>query len=434
MFDFLKTKTGLQFAIASTALICLILFLSTINYRSIKRINTLFNRTLSRVEHKEELSKLILQLSSVKQNLKYTLTLSEKPLIAPLITELAVIENKIKKTKTNSHSDIQNTNELLGLIVDIKAALKEMKKEQSFQFNVTIKNIYALFESAIATLESDIIKQQKVIKNNLLLRNKIYYNKTISMVLALFIITLISLAAIITSLRKMSYFKRLIVSSINQVANGKSSLNLPLILSEIARSIDVVDTSLQKALDVAENERMENQANKAILAQLQQLKDNNVETLKQEEASNEQDEETQEAPQEETPAITEPLPTMKALIIEDNATSMRLVQTLLYNVNSMVDQAANGKDALKLISKETYDIIFLDINLPDINGYNISKIIRQKLKNKTPIVAISSLNDPDNIKKAMTSGMNDFLHKPVNMRSLRSKLEKFLPKKSILWS
>lgn len=254
------------------------------------------------------------------------------------------------------------------------------------------------------------------------------------MVLALLVITIISLLAIITSLKKMFYFKKLIVSSINQVANGKSSINLPLILSEIARSIDVVDTSLQKALDIAENERMENQANKEILAQLQQLKENNIETVKaaEEETPAKQEEEVQA--EEASPELTDPLPTMKALIIEDNATSMRLVQTLLYNVNSMVDQAANGKDALKLISKETYDIIFLDINLPDINGYNISKIIRQKLKNKTPIVAISSLNDPDNIKKAMTSGMNDFIHKPINMRSLRSKLEKFLPKKSILWS
>lgn len=441
MFSFIKTKTGLQFSIACFLLITLILFLSTVNYRSINKINDLFNKTLAQVEHKEKLKQLTLQIASLKQNLKYTLTLSETPLIMPLITEITVLENKIIRERKIANADIDTINKIADILHQIKVSLKELKAKQSSTFNTNIKDIYMLFEDAIALIETKISEQETIIKNHLLKRNKIFYSKAISLIITLFLITATLLIVLATSLKKIFYFKKLIVTSINHVAKGKSSINLPQILSEIANSIDIVDASLQTALDVAANERKENEATKQILEQLTKLKEQNSTPVSTTENTDQSINETDKTNKEITDEKTEEensspqeFVSMKALIIEDNETSMRLAQTLLYNVNCLVDQAKNGKEALKLISKEIYDIILLDINLPDINGYNVSKIIRQKLQNKTPIVAISSLNDAENIKKALSSGMNDFIHKPLSMRSLRTKLEKLVPAKASLWS
>lgn len=441
MFDFFKTKTGLQFTISSVILITLILFLSTINYRSINRINKVFDNTLSYVEHKEELKKLILYTDYIKKILKHALrNISEKPILTHVLGELTVLEKKITLSKHNYHANVEYINQLVDFTHQIRKEIKTLNQSQMIQLNAGKKEIYKLFDEAIALLEREVKDNEDIIKKQLMLRNKIYYNKTASMITALLIITIICLAAIVTSLKTIIHFKKLIAASIALVAKGKASISLPQFLSEISRSINIVDASLQQALEDAEKERQINIENQKIIDDIMRENKEEEEAKKEDLTSNESIEnnaaENTDTPEIIIPApeIMEPLPTMKALIIEDNETSMRLAQTLLYNINCNVDQAKTGKEALKLLTQEVYDIILLDINLPDINGYNVTKIIREKLNNDTPIVAISSLNDPDNIKQALTSGMNDFIHKPLSMRNLRKKLEKLVPKKAALWS
>lgn len=437
MLDFIKTKTGIQFTISCLALIIVILFLSTINYRSINKINNVFDKTLTHVKQKDDLKKLTLHIDYIEKTLKHALRDISGPLVLThVLSELTVFEKKVNIAKQTYNADVAYINKLTDLTHQIRKEIKNLDQSKAVQLNAGKKEIYKLFEQIIAMIETQIKENEDVIRNQLMLRKNIYYRKTASMITALIIITILCLIAIVISLKKMFYFKQLIAASITLVANGKEKINLPLILSEIASSIDIMDASLQKALEEAERERKINAENQKIIDDiLKENKENDAADADQaNNLSTEVAEETEEIAPLPEPAMMEPLPTMKALIIEDNETSMRLAQTLLYNINCNVDQAKSGKEALKLITQEQYDIILLDINLPDINGYNVTKIIRQKLGNKTPIVAISSLNDPDNIKKALTSGMNDFIHKPLSMRNLRQKLEKLVPKKAILWS
>ena len=81
-----------------------------------------------------------------------------------------------------------------------------------------------------------------------------------------------------------------------------------------------------------------------------------------------------------------------------------------------LDEASNGKEALELSKQNKYDLIFMDIGLPDFSGYEVTKRIRQDKKNinnNTIIVALTAHDDSDSRKKTTESGMNDFTTKNI---------------------
>ena len=112
------------------------------------------------------------------------------------------------------------------------------------------------------------------------------------------------------------------------------------------------------------------------------------------------------------------------LVVEDNILNRKLIKKLLEIYGIKVDIADNGKDAVNAALKNHYDIIFMDIQLPEMDGYTTTRILRKK-GYKNPIIAITAYAVVGDKEKCIKAGCNDYLAKPIKMEALGKCLKKF---------
>ncbi|MFN7936032.1 MAG: response regulator [Bryobacteraceae bacterium] len=130
-------------------------------------------------------------------------------------------------------------------------------------------------------------------------------------------------------------------------------------------------------------------------------------------------------------SVAEPLSSLcHVLLVEDNAVNQKIGQRLLEKLNCKVEIAANGLAAIRKWSTETYDVILMDCQMPEMDGFEATAEIRRReaLMNclHTPIIAMTANNMQGDREQCLQSGMDDFLPKPVSFNELREKLEKAL--------
>ena len=112
---------------------------------------------------------------------------------------------------------------------------------------------------------------------------------------------------------------------------------------------------------------------------------------------------------------------MDLLLIEDNRRISEFMVKGLEESGFFVFLAENGTDARNLISQRKWDLILLDIMLPDIDGIEILQFIRYK-KNTTPILVVSALGESDDKVKALDYGADDYLAKPFHFKELIARI------------
>ena len=117
---------------------------------------------------------------------------------------------------------------------------------------------------------------------------------------------------------------------------------------------------------------------------------------------------------------------LRVLLVEDTIFIQKLHSTFLKKLGCKVELAIDGRSALNLI-KNNYDLIFMDIGLPDINGIEVCKIIRQQGYRLTPIIALTA-EDPEIKQQCFDAGMNDFLQKSISLPVLNQVLQRWFPK------
>lgn len=112
--------------------------------------------------------------------------------------------------------------------------------------------------------------------------------------------------------------------------------------------------------------------------------------------------------------------TPKILLVEDNDINRKVFLEFLKQINLKCDHAENGEQALKILSNEIYDIIFMDINMPIMDGYATTKAIRKlNSPNKNAyIVAITANIYKDELDKCLFVGMNNYISKPINSEKI----------------
>ncbi len=88
--------------------------------------------------------------------------------------------------------------------------------------------------------------------------------------------------------------------------------------------------------------------------------------------------------------------------------------------------ASNGEKALLFLEEKTYDLIFMDVQMPVKNGYETTKVIRDQLKLSTPIVALTANFMAAERQKCREVGMDDYLAKPFQKNQLFEKVEKWV--------
>jgi CheY-like chemotaxis protein len=120
----------------------------------------------------------------------------------------------------------------------------------------------------------------------------------------------------------------------------------------------------------------------------------------------------------------------KILLAEDNEINQEIVSGLLENSSIELDIAKNGKEAVEKFKKNRYTLILMDIQMPIMDGYEATKIIREIDKN-IPIIAITANAMKEDIKKSAKYGMNSHINKPIEVKELYEIILRYTPQEYI---
>ncbi len=121
---------------------------------------------------------------------------------------------------------------------------------------------------------------------------------------------------------------------------------------------------------------------------------------------------------------------LKVLVVEDIALNQLLMKTILDEFGFKPDIAVNGKIAVEKLKNEIYDIVLMDLQMPEMNGFEATDYIRNKLNLKIPIIALTADVTTVDLAKCKAVGMNDYIAKPVDERLLYTKILSLVKKTS----
>jgi CheY-like chemotaxis protein len=141
------------------------------------------------------------------------------------------------------------------------------------------------------------------------------------------------------------------------------------------------------------------------------------------------------APGTEAPAWVTPssqalphAPTARVLLAEDNAVNRKLACKLLEKLGCRVDVAANGREALAMWQAQTFDLVFMDCQMPEMDGYEATRMIRREESGRhTPVIALTANSMPGDREECLRAGMDAHLSKPIRPAELAAALAQWLP-------
>ena len=130
--------------------------------------------------------------------------------------------------------------------------------------------------------------------------------------------------------------------------------------------------------------------------------------------------------------IIEEIKQSRILVVDDIKTNCDVLKRRLENNTFLVEVSMSGKDALEKIAKEKFDLVLLDVLMPEVNGLEVLIKIREEYSaDKLPVIMVSSFDDVESISKCIQLGASDYLPKPVNSTILTQKVASTLERKSL---
>ncbi len=122
---------------------------------------------------------------------------------------------------------------------------------------------------------------------------------------------------------------------------------------------------------------------------------------------------------------------LRILVVEDNVVNKRVVELQLKRLGCVAKYAANGEEALAQLNEEEFDLVFMDCQMPGMDGYEATRCIRKSAHlSKTFVVAMTANSMKGDREKCLEAGMDDYLGKPINIDLLREKLVEALLRKN----
>lgn len=115
--------------------------------------------------------------------------------------------------------------------------------------------------------------------------------------------------------------------------------------------------------------------------------------------------------------LTEQTKKLTALVVEDEGVANELLSSTFKNFFSDVNSAFNGKEALEMYEKYSPDVVFVDIIMPEMDGIELSRKIREMNPNQI-IIVISASNDIQKISESIEIGVNSFIQKPIDTKKI----------------
>lgn len=125
---------------------------------------------------------------------------------------------------------------------------------------------------------------------------------------------------------------------------------------------------------------------------------------------------------------------MKILLVEDNVLNQKVVTFNLRKQNYNVTTVSCGDDAIREVKTNSYNLILMDIMLPEMDGFEITAEIRkfereESNKKQIPIIALTANTLDNDREKCIQAGMNEYLAKPFTAQELVAVIQKFIQKK-----
>ena len=116
---------------------------------------------------------------------------------------------------------------------------------------------------------------------------------------------------------------------------------------------------------------------------------------------------------------------LNILLVEDNETNQKLVSMLLARDGHTTEVASNGLEAVEAVKSRDFDLIFMDVQMPEMDGIEASQIIRsmQAGVKHTPIVAMTAYALQGDAQKCLDAGMDDYIPKPFDVKRVKQVIE-----------
>ncbi|NWF66510.1 MAG: response regulator transcription factor [Campylobacterales bacterium] len=118
---------------------------------------------------------------------------------------------------------------------------------------------------------------------------------------------------------------------------------------------------------------------------------------------------------------------MKVFILEDERMLKESIREYIESLGHIVTDESDGEQASNLLRKEKFDLLILDINVPNKNGFEVLETLRDE-KIFTPVIFVSAIIDIEDITKAFTLGCSDYIKKPFHLKELGLRIENALKK------
>lgn len=109
---------------------------------------------------------------------------------------------------------------------------------------------------------------------------------------------------------------------------------------------------------------------------------------------------------------------MNILVVEDDMLNQKIVSYILLKKGAIVELAIDGHEAIQLLSKNKFDVILMDLQMPGMDGYDASVYIRNTMKINVPIIALTADPFADKNEQYLAAGINACICKPVDPNSL----------------
>ena len=129
----------------------------------------------------------------------------------------------------------------------------------------------------------------------------------------------------------------------------------------------------------------------------------------------------------------DPTEFLRVLVVEDNAVNQRLATRLLEKRGHRVTVTANGREAVESVEKHTYDLILMDVQMPEMDGLEATAVIREREKHKgarIPIIALTAHAMKGDRERCLAAGMDGYLTKPIRSQELDEVLETYLARRA----
>ncbi|MCC2682272.1 MAG: multi-sensor hybrid histidine kinase [Nitrosospira multiformis] len=119
----------------------------------------------------------------------------------------------------------------------------------------------------------------------------------------------------------------------------------------------------------------------------------------------------------------------RVLLAEDNATNQIVGAMILRNLGCLVDVAANGREAMEMVDAFLYDMVFMDCEMPEMDGFEATAALRRRSdsKSRLPVIAVTAQAMQGDRERCLRAGMDDYISKPVKLEDFAAALKRWMP-------